>query len=175
MIPFVATVMGLVIYAVQAKLTLRIRALRAAEGERFDPVYWRIVQRLSVLHILLLMIAVIGIIITVSLLAAPNGFGGREVAYPLALVVGLISIALIVGNAFFLTHVERIAERAVLSGLVTTLSLGIYLGLFLSLFPRTFPPAMALIVGLALGLLVWILLGGWQLMRPSAQVKAAHA
>lgn len=167
MIPYIATVMGLVIYALQTKLTLRIRALRAAQGENFNAAYWRVVQRLSVLHIILQMIAVIGIIISITMLAAPNGFGGGEVAIPIALVIGAVSIVLIAGNVPFLLQVERIGNRALYSGLVITVSLGIYLGLFLLLFPRTFSPVTALIVALVLGGVVWVVLGGWQLARPS--------
>lgn len=173
MIPYIATVMGLVIYALQTKLTLRVRALRAAQGENFDAAYWRVVQRLSVLHILLQMIAVIGIIISITMLAAPNGFGGNEVAIPIALVIGTVSIILIAGNVPFLLQVERIGNRALYSGLVITVSLGIYLGLFLLLFPRTFSPVTALIVALVMGAVVWVVLGGWQLARPSARTARA--
>ncbi|MBE0690274.1 MAG: ABC transporter permease, partial [Anaerolineae bacterium] len=64
MVPFVATVMALVIYSLQARQVQIIRAQRAAQGTGFNPSYWRILQRLSVLHVVLGMIAIIGVIIS---------------------------------------------------------------------------------------------------------------
>ncbi|MBL8146391.1 MAG: ABC transporter permease, partial [Anaerolineae bacterium] len=94
MIPYVATVMGLVIYALNGQQTRRVRALRAAEGEGFDAGYWRAIQRLSVLHVVLAMIAVIGIMIAICLFAAPNGFGGVANAYPIAIALTIGSVIL---------------------------------------------------------------------------------
>ncbi|MCC7446608.1 MAG: ABC transporter permease [Anaerolineae bacterium] len=162
MIPYVATVMSLAIYALQTRQNQRVRALRAAEGEGFNASYWRIVQRLSLLHVLLMMIAVIGIIASISLFAAPNGFGGDAVAHPLGLIIAVVSIVLIVVNFPFLRRVENIAQRTLMSSGAATLSLGIYLGLFFSLF---FDPAVSLIIGVVLGAAIWIVMGGVQLFR----------
>ena len=172
MIPYVATVMALVIYALQAQQRQRVRALRAAEGEGFDAAYWRTLQRLSVLHVVMAMIAVIGIISSVSLFAAPKGFGGTEVAYPLGAVIGLASIVLIAINLPFITRVERIATRAVQSALASTVTLGVYLGLFLALF---LPVAGALLGALVLGVLIWVIFGGIRLIgrKPGLLARAA--
>jgi hypothetical protein len=172
MIPFVATVMGLVIYALQSKLTVRIRALRAAEGEHFDATYWRVVQRLSVLHIFLLMIAVIGIIVSITMFAAPNGYGGAGVAIPLAIIILVVSFILIGANLPFITHVERIGQQHRFSGLAATLALTVYLSLFLTLF---WSPAIAIIAGLVFGLGIWTILGGLQLAQRSQRMVAATA
>jgi simple sugar transport system permease protein len=172
MIPFVATVMGLVIYALQTKLTVRIRALRAAEGEHFDATYWRVVQRLSVLHIFLLMIAVIGIIVSITMFAAPNGYGGAGVAIPLAIIILVVSFILIGANLPFITHVERIGQQHRFSGLAATLALTVYLSLFLTLF---WSPAIAIIAGLVFGLGIWTILGGLQLAQRSQRMVAATA
>lgn len=170
MIPFVATVMALVVYALQTRQSQRLRALRAAEGEGFNARYWRILQRLSVLHILQAMVAVIGIIITISLMAAPNGFGGETTAYPLALVIGLASLVLIGINLPFIRRAESIPRRIWLSAAATALSLGAYLALFLSLLMAMLP---AVVAGLVLSLLVWTLLGGWNLTRQAPTLAPA--
>ena len=172
MIPFVATIMGLVIYALQTKLTLRIRALRAAEGEGFDAMYWRVVKRLSVLHILMVMIAVIGILVSVTMFAAPNGFQGSDTAYPLAFAILAVSLILIGVNLPFITHVERIGQQYRFSALAATLALGVYLAMFLTLF---WPPVIAIVAGLVLGLGVWTLLGGVQLAQRSQRTVAIAA
>jgi general nucleoside transport system permease protein len=171
MIPFVATVMGLVIYALQAKLTVRIRALRAAEGEGFDAAFWRVVQRLSVLHIVMAMFAVFGIIVSISLFAAPDGFQGEETAYPAGLATAVVSLILIAINLPFITHVERIGHNGMASAAVCTLSLGVYLALFLTLFIRT--PSAAILLGLVLALAFWLLLGGWRLTQRSRPTAVA--
>jgi simple sugar transport system permease protein len=162
MIPYVATIMALVIYALQTRQVLRVRALRAIEGEKFDAAYWRVIQRLSILHVVLAMIGIIGIIITISMLSAPKGFGAAETAIPLALIIGGGSLALIGVNLPFILRVERIPTNGVFSLGAATVSLGVYLGLFLTLF---FDPLPALIIALALGLAVWLILGGWRLLR----------
>lgn len=172
MVPYIATVMALVIYALQTRQTQRVRALRAAEGEGFNAAYWRIVQQLSLLHVLLACIAVIGIIISVSLVTAPKGFGGDEVAHPLALLFALISAALIAGNLPFILKVERIPRNALFSGVVSALSLGVYLALFLSLF---LPPAISILVGLGLSLATWAALGGVRLIGMTRPIAPAAA
>jgi ABC-type uncharacterized transport system permease subunit len=172
MVPYVATVMALVIYALQTRQTQRIRALRAAEGEGFNAAYWRIVQQLSLLHVLLAMIAVIGIIIGVCMFAAPKGFGGDAVAHPLALLITLISAVLIAVNAPFVFKVERIPQNAAFSGVAATLSLGVYLSLFLALF---FQSAAVAIGGLALAFAAWAALGGLRLVNMTHQPTPAAA
>lgn len=162
MVPYIATVMALVIYALQTQQTQRIRALRAAEGEGFDAGFWRVIQRLSLLHVLMAMIAIIGVIVAVAMIAAPNGFGGPDAANPVALVIGLIAIGLIAIGLPFVIRVERIGQQALYSLVVTVISLAVYLGLFLTLF---LPPAGAFVGGAALGLAVWVLLGGLRLLR----------
>jgi simple sugar transport system permease protein len=170
MVPYIATVMALVIYALQMKLTLRIRALRAAEGENFDVGYWRTVRRLSVMHVLLAMIAVIGVIVSISMIAAPNGFGGGQTAIPLALGIAFVSVVLIALSLPFIMQVERITQRAVYSGAAAVVSLGVYLGLFLTLF---FALPVAIIVGLALGAAAWVALGGIKLVQQPRAVATA--
>lgn len=170
MIPYIATVMALVLYALQAKQTLRVRALRAAEGEGFNAPRWRAIQRLSILHVFLAMVAVVGLIVSANLLAAPNAFGGPDAAYPLAIGVGVISALLIAASVPFIARVERAASRALLSAVVSALSLGVYLGLFLALF---FQAGVALAVGVALGAAVWLVLGGWRLIQQPAPLAPA--
>ncbi|MBX3063261.1 MAG: ABC transporter permease [Anaerolineae bacterium] len=171
MIPFIATVMALAIYALQRRQTLRVRALRAAEGEGFNASYWRSVQRLSLLHVLLGSVAVIGIIIAISMFAAPNGFGGVASAYPIALVLTAASIVLIVMNIPFVSRVENIGTQTSLSGIATVISVTAYLGLFLTLFLN---PVIAFAVAALLGLLLWGILGGLSLLQMSGtKVKPA--
>ncbi|MCS6836975.1 MAG: ABC transporter permease [Anaerolineae bacterium] len=155
MIPYVATVMALVIYALQTRQTQRFRALRATGVGSART--WRTLQSLSVLHVLLAMFAVIGVILSVGLFAAPNGFGGLAVAYPWGAVISLASLMLIGVNWPFIARLERILEQPILSAAVTISSLTIYLALFLLLF---FSPIAALLGGLALSLLLWAALGG---------------
>ncbi len=162
MVPYAATVVALAVYAVQTQQTQRILALRAAEGERFNASFWRNIQRLSLLHILLMVIAVIGAFVAVAVFVTPNGFGGPEVANQLALMLGFVSAALIVLNLPFLRKVENISSKVLRSSVAATLSLGIYLGLFLSLF---FAPVTSIAIGLVLGFTAWAILGGLQLLR----------
>jgi ABC-type uncharacterized transport system permease subunit len=169
MIPYIATVMALVIYALQTRQRQRVRALRGAEGEGFNAAYWRTLGRLSVLHVVLAMVAVIGVIFSVTLFAAPKGFGGPDVAHPLALALAASSALLIGLNLPFIMRVERIPARLWLSAVGSTVSLGVYLGLFLLLF---FPLPIALGSGLVLGLLVWVLMGGMRMARQSPTVAA---
>lgn len=164
MVPYIATIMALVIYALQLQQTRRVRALRAAQGEGFDAGFWRVIQRISVLHVLMAMIAIIGIVLAVCLFAAPNAFGGVAAAYPVAIVIAFVSVALVVMGIPFILQVERISQKSTFSLGVSTLSLGVYLGLFLSLF---FAPLTAIALGIALGAAVWFVLGGWRLLRPS--------
>ena len=57
---------------------MRVRTLRSAEGEGFDAAFWKAIQRLSVLHMFVAMIAVIGIISCVSMFSAPDGFKSTD-------------------------------------------------------------------------------------------------
>lgn len=167
MIPYLATVMALVIYAVQNKTRLRVRALRAAEGEHFDATFWRIIQRLSNLHIAVVMVAVIGVIVSVSMLTMPNGFQGPDVAYPVGIVIGIASVVILVANIPFIVDVERISQYRVYCGLASILSLGVCLGLFLVVFMA---PVTAAIVGLIVAIVLWMLVGGWYLVSHSRRL-----
>ena len=172
MIPYIATVMALVIYALQTKLILRVRSLRAAEGAHFDAGYWQALMRLSGLHMLLAMVAIIGIITAASLISAPNGFGGPAAATPLALGLAVASVLLIVINLPFIMRVERIGMKALQSAGAVVIALGVYLALFLGLF---FQPVVAVGMALVLALVVWLVLGGWRLVRGSRVVPVAAA
>lgn len=167
-IPYVATIMALVIYALQTRLTLRIRALRAAEGKSFKAAYWRSIQRLSTLHMMMAMVALIGIIVSICIFAAPDGFGGREASYPAGIGITLVSVVLIAINLPFLLKVERIGQQVYFSAGATAVSSAVYLGLFLGLF---FSSLGAVAGGIVLGLLMWIILGGWQLSGIGQRAK----
>ncbi len=172
MIPYIAVVMALVIYALQTRQLLRVRALRSVEGIHFDANYWRVVSRISVLHVLMAMIAVIGIIISISIFSAPDGFGGPEMAFPIGVIIGLASVAMIVINIPFISRVEQLTARGTMSAAVSAFSLTVYFGLFLSLFFDTIP---AVLVALVLAFTVWLVLGGWRLLRGSSPGVAAAA
>jgi simple sugar transport system permease protein len=165
MIPFVATVLALVIYALQTRQRQLIRALRAAQTG-YAPGYWGALQRVSVLHVILLTVAVIGILIAASLFAAPNGFGGNEVAYPLGLLIALASVAIMAVNFPFIAKVDTIRQKVWFSGAAAAVTLGVYLTMFLLLFQ---PPLLVAIAGgVALAAVVWVLLGGVSLARAVA-------
>jgi simple sugar transport system permease protein len=175
MVPFIATVMALVIYALQQQLTTRVRTLRSAEGEGFDAQYWRAIQRLSVLHMFLMMTAVIGILVTVSMFSAPDGFDDPWLRGSL---VGVASLILIGINLPFITHVERIGQWSWwYSAGASVLSMWVYLGLFFVLFlvsldskgtitlADTALVIAGFVIGLAAGIAIWLRLGGAYLMR----------
>jgi simple sugar transport system permease protein len=171
MIPYLAAVMALVIYALQTKTRLHVRALRAAEGEHFDASFWNTIQRLSTLHIAVMMVAVIGVIVSISMLTIPNGFGGPDTAYPLGVLIGLVSIIILAANAPFVVRVERISHRAVWGGLAAVMALVVYLALFLAIFTSV---EQAVLVGLVAALLIWLALGGWHLIgRKQPGIQAA--
>ena len=161
-IPYFATVLALVIYALQRRISQRVSEMRTASGAAFDAAFWGSIQRISILHMLLMMFAVIGVVTSGAILSAPNGFGGAETALPAGLVIGAASIALFVIGLPFVTDIFRIQERWVASAAVTIVSLGIYLTLFLALF---FAPLVALAVALAASAIVWYMIGGRVLMR----------
>ncbi len=171
MVPYIATVMALVIYALQMRLTVRVRSLRAAEGAGFDSGFWRAVQQLSVLHMFMMMTAIVGVFISLSMFSAPNGFGGVGTAFSQGALIAVVSVVIIFVSLPFVTRVERIGERALLSAGASTLALGVYLGLFLWLF---FAPMTAFAIGFGAGAVVWVLLG-WRLLMPRSDRKAKPA
>jgi simple sugar transport system permease protein len=160
MIPFVATVLALLIYALQTRQSQLIRALRAAQTG-YAPGYWGALQRVSVLHVLLMTLAVIGILIAASMFAAPKGFGG-DASFPVAVGIALASVAIIGINLPFIAKVDTIRQRVWLSAAAAAITLGLYLTLFLLLFQ---PLLIALVGGLLLAAAVWVLLGGVSLAR----------
>ena len=160
-IPYFATVLALVIYALQRRISQRVSEMRTASGAAFDAAFWRSIQRMSILHMLLMMVAVIGVVTGVSILAAPNGFGGAEGAISMGLLIGALSIVLFVISLPFVTDIFRIQERWQASAAVTVVSLGIYLTLFLALF---FEPILALVIGLVAAGVIWLIIGGRVLM-----------
>lgn len=162
MIPYIATVMALVIYALQSQVTRRTMALRASGI--FDEARWGIVRRLGSLHMLLTMTGIVGVMIAICMVAAPAGFGGEATAYPVATVIGFTSILLGLGNLPFLLKVERAETWTFQGAAITTLSLGLMIALFLSLF---FGIALAAVLGIVLSAGAWMGLGGWQLLQPS--------
>ncbi len=161
-IPYFATVLALVIYALQRRISQRVSEMRTASGDTFDAAFWGAIQRISILHMLLMMFAVIGLVTSGAILSAPNGFGGAEAAVPAGLLIGVVSIVLFLISLPFVNDIFRIQKRWSASALVTILSLGIYLALFLSLF---FAPLLALLLALLAGGAVWLVIGGRVLMR----------
>lgn len=180
MLPYIATVMALVIYALQNQLTVRVRTLRSAEGEGFDAMFWRAIQRLSVLHMFMAMLAVLGVITCVSMFSAPDGFKNVSKGWDESDVrvwgtmIGLLSLVLIGINLPFMLDVERIGRRVMYSAAVAILSLWNYLGLLLMLFFKTTAlkndaaPA-GFVAGLVAGALVWAILGGQYLFQHQRQ------
>lgn len=160
MVPFVATVLALVIYALQTRQSQLIRALKASQTG-YTPGYWGALQRVSLLHVTLITIAVIGILISASMIAAPKGFGGDS-SLPIALGIAVISVAIMAVNLPFIAKVDTIRQKVWYSGAAAAVTLGLYLTLFLLLFQ---PLAIALVGGLLLAVVVWIVLGGISLAR----------
>lgn len=169
MIPFVATIMALVVYALQHRQVLRVRALRAIEGENFKAAYWSVVQRLSVLHVVIAMLGVIGIVFAVSMFSAPNGFGGADTALPNAFIIAVVSITLSAINLPFISRVERVTTSPLFSLGAIAISICVYLGVFLVLFMDTLP---ALGIALVVGIFVWFIAGGWRLLRATERPLA---
>lgn len=172
MVPYVATVMALVIYALQTQLTVRVRGLRSAEGGNFNPRYWRAVQQLSVLHMLNMMVAIVGLLVAVSMFSAPNGFSAVSNVYGTAFMILLISGVFIGINLPYIVKVERIYANAYISGLCAVLTLGSYAALFLVLFFQT---GTAVAIGLGVSLAVWLLLGGWYLLTGSRSTPMSQS
>ncbi len=160
-IPYFATVLALVIYALQRRISQRVSEMRTASGAGFDAQFWQAIQRISILHMLLMMFAVIGVVTSGAILAAPNGFGGAEAALPAGLAIGVASIALIIMGLPFVSDIFRIQKRWRESAAVTLVSLGTYLSIFLSLFVEL---PIALGIGLVASAAVWFVIGGRALM-----------
>ncbi|MCY4466307.1 MAG: ABC transporter permease [Chloroflexi bacterium] len=156
-IPYFATVLALVIYALQRRISQRVSEMRTASGAGFDAVFWQAIQRISIMHMLLMMFAVIGVVTGGAILAAPNGFGGAEAALPAGLAIGAASIALFIMGLPFVSDIFRIQKRWRESAAVTIVSLGAYLSIFLSLF-LDLPVALA--IGLVASAAVWFVIGG---------------
>ncbi len=156
-IPYFATVLALVIYALQRRISQRVSEMRTASGASFDATFWQAIQRISILHMLLMMFAVIGVVTSGAILAAPNGFGGAEAALPAGVAIGLASIALFIMGLPFVSDIFRIQKRWRESAAVTIVSLGAYLSIFLSLFVEL---PIALAIGLAASAAVWFVIGG---------------
>ena len=161
-IPYFATVLALVIYALQRRISQRVSEMRTASGASFDATFWGAIQRISILHMLLMMFAVIGVVTSGAILAAPNGFGGTEAALPAGVAIGLASIALFIMGLPFVSDIFRIQKRWRESAAVTIVSLGAYLSIFLSLFVEL---PIALAIGLAASGAVWYIIGGRALMQ----------
>ncbi len=156
-IPYFATVLALVIYALQRRISQRVSEMRTASGASFDATFWQAIQRISILHMLLMMFAVIGVVTSGAILAAPNGFGGAEAALPAGVAIGMASIALFIMGLPFVSDIFRIQKRWRESAAVTIVSLGAYLSIFLSLFVEL---PIALAIGLAASGAVWFVIGG---------------
>ncbi len=183
MLPYIATVMALVIYALQNQLTVHVRTLRSAEGERFDANFWKAIQRLSVLHMFMAMIAVLGVIICISMYCAPDGFKGMIKGWDEMDVriygggIGLLSLVVILANLPFMLDVERIGRKLWFSAVASVLALWIYLGLLVMLFLQTTSiDNIAIPLGMALGLVAaavtWTEFGGRYLLRSQRQAVA---
>ncbi len=186
MLPYIATVLALVIYALQNQLTVRVRTLRSAEGEGFDAAFWKAIQRLSVLHMFLAMLAVFGVIGCVSMYAAPDGFesvskGWDEMDVRIwGAVIGLVSLVLVLINLPFMTTVERIGRRTLSSAAASILSLWLYLGLLFMLFFMTtalddVAAPLGFAAGLVAGVVIWLALGGQYLRQNHRQQAPAAA
>ena len=112
---------GAVIYAVQRDFPA-LHEMRTASGAGFDAAFWGSIQRISITHMLLMMIAVIGVVTSGSMLAAPNGFGGAESAVPIGLLIGVASVALFVIGLPFVRDIFSIQRNWLASALVTIVS-----------------------------------------------------
>lgn len=180
MLPYIATVMALMIYALQAQLAARVRTLRSAEGAGFDALFWSAIRRLSVLHMFMAMLAVSGVIIAISMFAAPDGFKGPETAYPLGAIVGGASLLLILLNLPPMLNVERIGERVIPAAAVAILSLWVYLGIlfYLMLYATEYRDsalALGFGAGLVAAVVIWLALGGYYLLTGHRRREAQPA
>ncbi|MBI5957676.1 MAG: ABC transporter permease [Chloroflexi bacterium] len=184
MLPYIATIMALVIYALQSQLTVRVRTLRSAEGEMFDASFWKAIQQLSVLHMFMAMIAVLGIIVCLSMYSAPDGFKSLVQGWDesdvrvYGGVIGLISLGLILVNLPFMLKVERIGHKIWYSAATSIAALWLYLGLLLMLFLRTtalkeVSGIGGIILGLAFAAAFWVLMGGRYLLQNPRGTPAA--
>ena len=153
--------LALVIYALQRRISNRVSEMRTASGAAFDAAFWKSIQRISILHMLLMVVSVIGVVTGISMLSTPRGFGGDD-AIIVGLLIGIASVALLLASMPFVTDIFRIQRRWAASGAVTVVSLGIYLTLLLSL---RLEPLVGLIIGIVASGVVWYMIGGRVLMR----------
>ena len=160
-IPYFATVLALVIYALQRRISNRVSEMRTASGEAFDADFWKSIQRISILHMLLMVVSVIGVVTGISMVTTPRGFGGDDAIVAGALIF-IASVVLLLVSMPFVTDIFRIQRRWAASGIVTVLSLGIYLTLLLSLRLEVL---LAVVIGFVASALVWYMIGGRVLMR----------
>jgi general nucleoside transport system permease protein len=186
MMPYLATVMALIMYALQNQLTIRVRTLRSAGGEGFDARFWKSIQRLSVLHMLLAMLALFGIVVAISMMSASDGFRGADqststqTVFVRAGILSVLSLILIGINLPFMLKVERIGSQTWYSAAAAILSLWTYLGLLLALFFKTTSLSdqsiiLGVIVGLALSVGIWWIMGGEYLTRSQRRTAPAAA
>ena len=160
-IPYFATVLALVIYALQRRISNRVSEMRTASGEAFDADFWKSIQRISILHMLLMVVSVIGVVTGISMVTTPRGFGGDDAILAGALIF-IASVVLLLISMPFVTDIFRIQRRWAASGIVTVASLGIYLTLLLSL---RLEMLISLVIGFVASALVWYMIGGRVLMR----------
>ncbi len=160
-IPYFATVLALVIYALQRRISNRVSEMRTASGEAFDADFWKSIQRISILHMLLMVVSVIGVVTGISMVTTPRGFGGDDAILAGALIF-IASVVLLLISMPFVTDIFRIQRRWAASGIVTVASLGIYLTLLLSL---RLEMLISVVIGFVASALVWYMIGGRVLMR----------
>jgi general nucleoside transport system permease protein len=164
-IPYFATVMALVIYALARRITQRVSKMRTASEGEFNAQFWQSIRRISILHMLLMVVAVIGLVTSLSIVSAPNGFGGPETAIPQGLLIGAASLVLFVISLPFVRDILQIQRQALFSAGVTIVSLGLYQGIFIGLFIDSLP---ALLIGMVISAVIWLLIGGRHLLGKTA-------
>ena len=175
-LPYMATVMALVIYALQNQLAVRVRTLRSAEGEGFDAAFWSAIQRLSVLHMFMAMVAVFGVLVGVSMFSAPKGFTslgtdwGTSDVFLYGAFITAGSLFLIGVNLPFMLDVERIGKYPIASAGAMAISLWLYLGLLFMLFFETTSLSdhavlLGFLTGLVFACVIWMALGGLHLLQ----------
>ena len=103
----------------------------------------------------------IGILITISLLSAPNGFGGLNIAYRWAVIFGILSIIIILLNIKFIIKVEYIINNKMLSLYTTVFSLSV---VFIIFFMLLFDLIISIVISILLSITIWLILGGYKLI-----------
>ena len=84
-------------------------------------------------------------------------------------MIAIISVILFGIGLPFVLKVERISEKAILSAVVVTISLGALIALLLTLF---YEPIVAIVIGLIFAVIIWLLLGGWRLLGTRQAIPA---